>query len=494
MKLRYVVVVDDEPNILSLVTDALADLEFVSVKSFSTLEHAARHIRAETVDLIVSDLSIGAHSGVDLLQIAKVAHPDSVFIVMTAFPTVGTAIKVMQMGGFDYLVKPFKLEQIRNVVRRGLEMQALGRENVRLKRELGLLKVSRSAMSDMRLEDTLDIVLESTLSDLNVDAVGVQLCTGHPTIDRITPSRASEVDSEARVFIDEASNLALTGASARPEAQVDVRPSPNGRARSFVRLPLRNGEIIFGWISAVFGRRCREVDLRVFDMLCGAASAAISRAMLTERLEASYMQAIQALTGAIEARDRYTAGHTERVSYMAETLAVAMGWKEDRLRVLRQGCMLHDVGKIGVPNSVLNKNGPLTEFEMNIMRRHPELGVRIVENVDFLRAAVPYVLFHHERYDGKGYPMGLGGQDIPIQGRLLAVADTFDAIVSDRPYRRGASFDRATQELIDHRGTQFDAELADLFVEALRDGRLDLSSLYSRSGKGAGIRSLFADL
>jgi len=157
-----------------------------------------------------------------------------------------------------------------------------------------------------------------------------------------------------------------------------------------------------------------------------------------------------------------------------------MGWNRKQIFALHMGCTLHDIGKIGVPDAILNKNGRLDEKEMQIMQTHPNVGLQIIAGIDIFAPSVPYIIGHHERYDGGGYPKGLKGEEIPIEGRLLAVADTFDAIMSDRPYRRGAELGIAVRELRYNSGSQFDPDLVDIFIDLLRTGQVDLSGLYGR--------------
>ncbi|MDC4203500.1 MAG: HD-GYP domain-containing protein [Candidatus Manganitrophus sp.] len=179
------------------------------------------------------------------------------------------------------------------------------------------------------------------------------------------------------------------------------------------------------------------------------------------------------LAKAIEKRDRYTGGHTDRVTEYAKLTAKQLEWPEERLAVLELAGHLHDVGKIGVPDAVLNKPGKLTVEEFEMMKAHPEIGEQIIRGIDFLEALVPYVLYHHERYDGKGYPKGLSGEAIPIEGRLLAVADTFDAMTSSRPYRKQLDPERAIEEIKRCSGTQFDPNIVVVFLEIWRAGLLD---------------------
>ena len=186
--------------------------------------------------------------------------------------------------------------------------------------------------------------------------------------------------------------------------------------------------------------------------------------------------ALMDLARAIESRDPYSSGHAARVTAIAEVVAARLGWDEDQIDVLRIGAALHDIGKLAVPDSVLRKPGPLSDDEFDHVRAHPQEGARMLELVGTLRAAAPFVLHHHERWDGSGYPIGAAGADIPPEARVLAVADAFDAMTSDRPYRPALSGLRAIAELEECSGTQFDPEVVAVFVEAWRQGALEMPS------------------
>jgi putative nucleotidyltransferase with HDIG domain len=185
---------------------------------------------------------------------------------------------------------------------------------------------------------------------------------------------------------------------------------------------------------------------------------------LNRDLEIAYDATLEALVTALDYRDNETQGHSLRVVYFTELIAKKMRVGGSELTDIRRGAMLHDVGKIGVPDSILRKPGPLDEGEWEIMRQHPELGYRMLEGIQFLAEASRIVLTHQERWDGDGYPLKLRGTDIPLGSRIFAVADTFDAMTSDRPYRKALSHDVARQEMIDHRGTQFDPAVVDAFI------------------------------
>ena len=180
------------------------------------------------------------------------------------------------------------------------------------------------------------------------------------------------------------------------------------------------------------------------------------------------------LARAIESREPYSLGHSDRVSAFAEVVARQLGWDDERRELLRLCGMLHDIGKLAVPASVLRKPGPLDDDERAEVLRHPEAGARIIGHVGQLRVTVPAVLHHHERWDGRGYPTGRARDAIPEEARILAVADSFDAMTSNRPYRRALPARVALEELARCAGTQFDPELALLFVEAWERGAFAL--------------------
>jgi len=214
----------------------------------------------------------------------------------------------------------------------------------------------------------------------------------------------------------------------------------------------------------VLARRTREHEEQRDNLLEQVREQSV-------RVERSYDATLIALTHALDARDKETEGHSRRVVEYTRLVAVQLGISGTDLKLLCHGALLHDIGKIGVPDAILHKPGPLTEAEWQVMRRHPEIGALMVEEVEYLAEARRIILHHHERWDGRGYPLGLRGEQISQGARAFAIADAIDAITQDRPYRRGRSFDEAREEILLHRGTQFDPDAVDAFL-ALPESRL----------------------
>lgn len=183
------------------------------------------------------------------------------------------------------------------------------------------------------------------------------------------------------------------------------------------------------------------------------------------KLNSSYKSTVLALSKAIDARDTYTAGHSERVTNLSLKIGQALNLSSNQLNVLEIAALFHDVGKIGIPDKVLNKPGKLTDEEFNQIKEHPSIGIDILKTIEFLDKTLPMILHHHEKYDGNGYPLGISGEAIPLESRIICVADSYDAMTSDRPYRKGLPHTVAVDELIKFKGIQFDPEIVDAFLK-----------------------------
>jgi putative two-component system response regulator len=204
--------------------------------------------------------------------------------------------------------------------------------------------------------------------------------------------------------------------------------------------------------------------------LVGAVRSRMDRRRIVELFDtrSAHLQTVIMLANVIETRDPYTAGHVERVRKLALHLAFALNWAQEDIAILEFGAILHDIGKIIVPRAVLKKTGPLNIDEWKLMRQHPQAGAKMLEGVDHLRSAIPFVLYHHEWWNGNGYPYGMKGDDIPKEGRLLAIVDAFDAMTSNRPYHASMSPQEALEEMRRSRGVYFDPEMANVFIETYR--------------------------
>ncbi|MFZ5945599.1 MAG: diguanylate cyclase [Bacillota bacterium] len=206
------------------------------------------------------------------------------------------------------------------------------------------------------------------------------------------------------------------------------------------------------------------------------AEASGNKEKIEERInKPSYIATVYALTAAIDAKDHYTFGHSQRVAEYTTILAKAVGLDKSHLEIVKEAALLHDIGKIGIPENILTKTGKLTGEEYNVVKGHVEMSITIIKHLPSLNHVIPAVIGHHEKWDGSGYPRGLKGENIPLVARCLAITDTFDAMTSDRPYRKALSINAALNEIKNSIGTQFDPVMANLFINLVLDGTIDIS-------------------
>jgi putative nucleotidyltransferase with HDIG domain len=215
----------------------------------------------------------------------------------------------------------------------------------------------------------------------------------------------------------------------------------------------------------------REILIRI-RQIADQTAIALSRARLIEELAQNDLGTLTALARTVDTNSPWTAGHSERVTNLAIDLGRELGLPPDEIDLLRRGGLLHDIGKVGVPPSILDKAGKLTEEEFAVIKKHPSKGAEILDPIPSLQKVIPIVVQHHERFDGKGYPNGLSGEFISLHARILALADVVDALVSDRPYRPGWSREKVLAHTRENAGQQFDPEVVEAFfrIEARRSG------------------------
>jgi putative nucleotidyltransferase with HDIG domain len=237
-------------------------------------------------------------------------------------------------------------------------------------------------------------------------------------------------------------------------------------ADDYLVKPLRDSAVLASLESALHKRQLEqqiEHYRQHLEEMVAERTGQLQSAL--QEIERSYEDTLQALGAAIDLRDDETAGHSKRVCRYSLEIARAMGWSDKQLQSLARGAYLHDIGKLGIPDGILLKPGPLTEDERKLMQRHVQIGFDVVKDIPFLADVAEIVLMHHEQYGGGGYPRGLKGEEILPGARIFAVADTLDAITSDRPYRRACSFQSARETIRGLSGSQFDPQVVDAFLK-----------------------------
>ncbi|MDX1661253.1 MAG: response regulator [Gemmatimonadota bacterium] len=467
-----ILVIDDEEPVLKLVRSFL-DSKGLACHATTDPREALEIVERRPVDLILTDIHMEGLTGVDVLERARDIDPETIVILMTGKPTVDTAVRSLKADAYDYLTKPFDLEDLHGVVTRALEKQRLRRENAALKDTLTLYQISQAVNASVDEREIVEMVLDSIHDELEADEVALfMLEDGKPECwERDRPEEPEVRDGERRVaeaVLDREEAVLLSAG----ESDGDVKIG--SVARSAIGVPLMGHGRVSGAIVALrtdAKRGFHPAHVKTMTILAGNVATVMENARKTRMViesRAGLMEAntatIGALVSALDAREHETQVHSIRVTEYALRLAREIDYPTSELVNLKFGAMLHDIGKIGISDGILLKPGPLTEAEWSEMRLHPVIGHRILSDIKFLEDAAEIVLHHHERWDGEGYPHGLKGEEIPLGARLFTVVDTFDSMTSDRPYRDALDYDAVVDELKRCTGTQFDPELVDAFL------------------------------
>ncbi len=482
-----VLVVDDEKMIRDMLAEFLG-MEGYEVRTAEDGVAAISELQQKEFDLVISDLKMPRMGGIALLEEIGKTAPSALTVIMTGFGTVETAIDAMKRGAYDYVLKPFKLDEVVHVLKRGLEKQRMAAENMRLREALSLYKVSEAIAASLSLDQVLETVGDGCIDELRADLASTWLDDGEGGF--FERQRLVGPDVPSGAYLGRVAERAVFE-RLRADGQLLEQGTaglaffaekPDVPLVSTLAVPLRVQARTIGCIVAASytpNKRFDEGQRKLLSIIGSPAAAAIENARLYEDLQATFQQTIEGLAKAIDKMDRYTSGHSDRVAVYAVVLAKELGLSAAQVEIVRQSALMHDIGKIGCVLN-LNKPGKLTVDEYESFKKHPSYGRDILDPIKFLHPLVPGVHLHHERWDGRGYPLGLVGADIPLVARIISVADTYDAMTSDRSYRRALPHKVALSEVKRCAGSQFDPEVANAFHGCIETYRGEQSASGSK--------------
>ena len=490
-----ILVVDDEIVIRALLVDILTE-EGYAVETAGSGRDALNLLQKDNNFVILfTDIMMPEMDGIELIREARKITPTVIPIVMTGFATLETARAAVKEGAYDYVLKPFSLSEIKLAVSNAIERHRLENENARLREITELFNISEK-IAGMRDEKALlDFVLHAAL-----DRVGA--CRGSLMV--TTPDgKALEVavsiglsEEAAKTVVEMGRGISgMVAKSARPLLVEDICRNPDIEqisrrlhGDSFVSVPLEqkwpsgyDGPLgglephVLGVLNVTDkkdGARFSEGDLKILSIVANHAAAALENARLIKSVEDAHLSTLQSIALLLEAKDAYTHGHSQRVRNYSVWAARRLGMSDTDIEVLRLGAALHDVGKVGIKDGILNKRGEPTPEEWETIRRHPLVGYEVLMPVRVLRPEHrQLVRGHHERMDGTGYPDGLRGDQLSPVTRVIVVADAYDAMASDRAYRSALSPPQIVEQLKRHSGSQFDPQVANTFVDLVESGQ-----------------------
>ncbi|HET6464201.1 MAG TPA: HD domain-containing phosphohydrolase [Nitrospiria bacterium] len=484
---QCILIVDDEEHIRRLCSEILKHESYQTFTAASA-KAAVELARLQPFDLLLTDISMPGMDGLKLLRTIKEIQKEIVSVVMTGYGTIDNAVEAMKLGAQGFVIKPFSEEELVQSVRDALEKYRLLRENMRLKLLVPLFEVGKTLLSDLHLKSLLETFVRVVSKETRSDAAAVMLVDDRtyavkPESCFILPDGISNetfqriretfgpwaMEKKIPLLLEDGTSLTDDMKSLLHRsglaAVVIVPFVSKDRLTGILILCKRPGNASYN-----------PSDLELASILCGQAAIAIENAKLFEVIEAKnreledfYFETVNALAQAIEVKDVYTGGHGDRLVDLAISIAERLNVSSEERIWLKYAAALHDIGKIGVKETILTKPGKLTPEEYEEMKTHPAKGAEILREVKFLAPVVPIVYHHQERYDGKGYPTGLSGHQIPIGSRIVAVLDAFDAMTTNRPYRKGLPTEVAINELRRHSGVQFDPQVVEAFIQVVTE-------------------------
>ncbi len=484
-----VLVVDDEESILD-VTEGFFQRKGHRVLTAADGKEALEIIEKEKVDCCFTDINMPNMNGLELAEELHKRDHSFPVVIMTGYPSIENTINTLKNGVVDFLIKPINLDQMELTMLRVVQQRSLFIENLILKEEIErqekLKKLNTELVSRIDDVNILNRIMEDfSNSDSSHDIFNKVVELG---------SEILKVDNVIfHIWVEQTTSLVIVALSKNADEEgafegitpfiIDVIKTgaepclvSQGRARnelpegvlSFMTVPLKIRGKVFGSASAFINegeKSFDEKDIYYMTFITRKAASAIENIALYENIYDNLFSTLYAFVAAVEARDRYTREHSTRVAKLSYKIGEAMGCSEEELNILNFAGYLHDVGKIGIRDDILLKPGKLTDMEYEKIKEHPVIGADIIGKLGLWDREQQIIRHHHERFDGKGYPDGLKGDEIPKLARILAVADVIDAISSDRAYRKRMSYEKMVEVIKDNAGTQFDPVVVAAFLK-----------------------------
>ena len=496
-----ILVVDDESVIRTLLNDILTGEGF-DVETASSAQ-AALDILSERKDdfvILFTDIMMPEMNGIELLQRVRTFAPSIIPIVMTAFGTLETARAAVKEGAYDYVLKPFSLSEIKLAVTNAIERFRLSNENARLREITQLFNISESIASIRDEYALLDFVLEAVLTRIGASRGSIMTRTPDGAALEVVASRGIPEDVKKTVVEMGKGISGWVAENVKPLLVDNITDTPGVAEMSrrlsdvsFISVPLerktpiderstgglKDRNRVMGVINVneKHGHaRFTDADLKMLSIVANHTAAALENVRLIKSVEDAHLSTLRSMALLLEAKDPYTHGHSERVRDYAIMAGVRMGLSTSDLDVLRTAAALHDIGKVGLKDAILNKETPPSPDEWDMIRRHPIVGYDVLSPVRLLtKEHLHLVRNHHERIDGTGYPDGLVGDQIALPTRVIAVADAYDAMSSTRAYRAALKPEAIIEQLRRYSGLQFDPEVAKTFIELIERGEIPLT-------------------
>ena len=475
-------VIDDDPLTRQLLSDILCGIEGYQTDEAPNGMVGIEEVKANDYDIVFTDLTMPELDGLGVLKEIQRINPYLPVVVVTGMSTLDVAINVMKEGANDFITKPFKIKTITSTVERilgekrllnrmglkGNDRESIERLNAELFKKLQNINLLQAVHAELdSLYDNNKIysaivAMASKLLMVREASFGI-IEDGYLKVKKTIGAKDGDIAIHGTFFasILKSRNYYL--------AKLGEKNPHNGEplAYPFLAIPFVIKDVVFGVLSLankIDGSSFTDDDISLALTLVNKTALRIENNILYEIVYNNLVNSLKALVISIEARDPYTRFHSERVTAYSLQIAEVLNLSEDEKDAIKFGGYLHDIGKIGIKDRILLKTGPLTQFELDQVRQHPIIGDNIIRPLKFFPKEQEIIRYHHERYDGTGYPEGLAGEQIPLLARILAMADSYHAMTSSRPYRNAMTHDQAIAEIKNCVNSQFDRKILDAFL------------------------------
>jgi putative nucleotidyltransferase with HDIG domain len=500
-----ILVVDDDAKVLEILSESLNRRGY-QVRQAINGRQAVETFDQRPPELVLLDMMLPDMSGLDVLKRLRERTGDIPIVFLSANSDLDMRIQGLDNGADDYLIKPVPLRElgvkVDTILSRSTRARALQAKSNSLQTQISqrrelqdkmdkrfrrqvlsmrtLFDVAQDLSRVKEPDDLVNVVSLTLLGELQVSSMAMFTLANEQErnfrmlgVKGFNPERFEGVVIERRGrFVEMLEQVQKPVKITRSADRRWMRMLPDLRLAAFeYATPLivrgnTKGLVFTGPKISV--EEYSDHDKHLLTFVANSAGIGLENARMFKQLQLTYVSTLKTLISIIEAKDAYTRGHTERVASYSNAIAARLKLSEEKRRRIMFGALLHDIGKVGVIENVLHKSGKLDKDEWELLQEHPKVGARIVEKMEFLVGVAEIVRHHHESWDGRGYPDGLLGEDIPLGARIVAVADSFDAMTTDRSYRRALSMDEAIERLEAASGTQFDPWIVRTFVKFIR--------------------------
>ncbi|MCX7917024.1 MAG: response regulator [bacterium] len=455
-----ILIIEDSEEIVKLLKDILTLRNFEIEYVFNGIEGISK-VKENLYSLVILDLQLPDMDGFNVLEEIKKINSSLPVIVLTGFGTTENIVRAIKMGAEDFIEKPFEIEKFLISIDNVLKTLKLEKEVSKLRMIESILELNKSIITLSEPETLFDRIVSILENLYSPEKIGIYLYEQESKRFLLKKSKIKKLqkltlfypEKEIFPYFEKGNIVFLDETSGLNEIMIFLK----GKEKSL------------GLISLSFkqDRKIKEEEIKFFTSLAIQISIGLENALLLDKIQESYINTIASLVKSLEAKDKYTKGHSEEVAKYSVLIGNNLGLTTEEIEILRDSSFLHDLGKLGIKDDILLKPTKLNKNEFDIIKQHPIITVEILSPLNLPKEIKEACLYHHEKIDGSGYPFGLKGKDIPLYAKIIAVADAFSAMTSDRPYRKRLILNEAFEELKKNAGLQFDEQIVEVFLNSI---------------------------